>query len=658
MKRNSKTVLSLILSVVMVFSLVMIPSAQVNASEDGRPEVMYVTFTDYADNPAASDTEHYMYTAPNYGFDSNPVIPEYKGASFDEKTATLVLKNANIPTVGFFADTEVLNVSVEGTCRVAKIVAHGASKVTFTGSGTLEINAPYTGTAYCDEHDAENAVKLSAKSLFPYAVELREIGDENGYTPFFSISDQLTLKMYGYKAEYDYDGFEKAYCAKVYVADKVANDKSKLIQHNGVQTPEVVWENKLIENDDSEKISSKYHVYYATGSNFYVDKTVSENAIFDNIYYLNTAFGENSTDYYPVTQDEDGKIIISNSPVGYIGSSKLRAASADELKAFSNAKDIQSISVYSSIEQSQGYGYHYTKAGEDYYLSYPGWLYGYSQGKLFGIENANVAEGYILSKTVTNGNLKYQENVNIYGETDYKKVKESLLKDGYTFAGETRYESYFWLTNPSQVFSPKASSGGGGAAVVQPIVTDPKTDPVEETPKAGDTVQKDDGDYKLTEEKDGKMTAEFSSNEKTLTQKTVTVPDVVEVNGEKVPVTSIAEGAFSGSKSLTTLKFKGKNLKKVGKNAFAKCPNLKSAVLPDSVREIGQGAFDGNKKLGKLTVNGNNLKKVGKNALRGIKKNATITIKAKNQSKYKKAVNMIKKAGNKKLKFKFKKAKK
>ena len=85
---------------------------------------------------------------------------------------------------------------------------------------------------------------------------------------------------------------------------------------------------------------------------------------------------------------------------------------------------------------------------------------------------------------------------------------------------------------------------------------------------------------------------------------------------------------------------------------------LKKTALPDSITEIGKNAFDGDKNLSDLTINGNNLKKVGKNALRGIKKNAKVTIKAKNKTQYNKIVKMIKNAGNKKLKFKFKKYKK
>ena len=222
-------------------------------------------------------------------------------------------------------------------------------------------------------------------------------------------------------------------------------------------------------------------------------------------------------------------------------------------------------------------------------------------------------------------------------------------------------------------------------------------------PKVGDTAKEDGATYTVTETDDGQKGAEFTKAEDT-TQKTVTVPATIEVGGQQVPVVSIADNAFSGDKkmqsvtlpstiveigdnafkgctalkkvdipkdtqeigtgafsgcsALTTVNFKGKNVKKIGKNAFAKCKKLKKTTLPDSVTEIGKGAFDGDAKLGNLTLNGNNLKKVGKNALRGIKKNAKVTIKAKNKTQFNKVVKMIKNAGNKKLKFTFKKAKK
>ncbi len=228
--------------------------------------------------------------------------------------------------------------------------------------------------------------------------------------------------------------------------------------------------------------------------------------------------------------------------------------------------------------------------------------------------------------------------------------------------------------------------------------TDDKTEA-----KVGDTTTEDGATYTVTETEDGEKGAEFTRSDDS-DQKQVTVPETVKIGNENVPVVSIADNAFAGDKtmetvtlpdtiteisdnafkgctslkkvdipkdteeigdnafsgctSMTTLKFKGRNLRKVGKGAFAKCTKLKKAQLPDSVIEIGQNAFNGDKLLGQIKVNGNTLKKVGKKAFNGIKKNATITVTAKDSKTFNKVVKMIKKSGNKKLKFKFKKSKK
>lgn len=94
----------------------------------------------------------------------------------------------------------------------------------------------------------------------------------------------------------------------------------------------------------------------------------------------------------------------------------------------------------------------------------------------------------------------------------------------------------------------------------------------------------------------------------------------VQIGDKKVKVTSIAPKAFKNNKSLKTVVI-GKNVKTIGKNAFA-----------------------GDKKLKKVTIKSKVLKKVGKNAFKkaGNKKTvAKVTTKAKKKA-YKK---LLKKAG-------------
>ena len=57
--------------------------------------------------------------------------------------------------------------------------------------------------------------------------------------------------------------------------------------------------------------------------------------------------------------------------------------------------------------------------------------------------------------------------------------------------------------------------------------------------------------------------------------KTATIPDEILVGDKPVKVTAIADKAFKGNKKLTTVTI-GKNIKTIGKNAFASCAKLKT----------------------------------------------------------------------------------
>ncbi len=105
----------------------------------------------------------------------------------------------------------------------------------------------------------------------------------------------------------------------------------------------------------------------------------------------------------------------------------------------------------------------------------------------------------------------------------------------------------------------------------------------------------------------------------------VKIPDTIP--GTDVPVTKIADNAFKGMKSLTKATI-GKNIKEIGKNAFAKCAKLKTVSGGANVEIIGDSAFSGCKALKAFTI-GKNARQIGKKAFykcAGLKK---ITIKSK-----------------------------
>ncbi len=91
--------------------------------------------------------------------------------------------------------------------------------------------------------------------------------------------------------------------------------------------------------------------------------------------------------------------------------------------------------------------------------------------------------------------------------------------------------------------------------------------------------------------------------------KKFTIPATVKVKGVTYKVTAVSDRAFKGNKKLTTVTI-GKNVTKIGKEAFSGCKNLK-----------------------KITVTAGKLKTISKNAFKGINKKATITVKGTKKAK-------------------------
>lgn len=107
----------------------------------------------------------------------------------------------------------------------------------------------------------------------------------------------------------------------------------------------------------------------------------------------------------------------------------------------------------------------------------------------------------------------------------------------------------------------------------------------------------------------------------------IRIPDQVKINGVCYRVTSVAKYAFSNNKKavLATI---GKNIKKIGKEAFRNC-----------------------KKLEKITIKSRHLAKIGKNAFCGIAKSAQIKVPRKKYNIYKKMLAKKEQRGTVKIRF-------
>lgn len=123
--------------------------------------------------------------------------------------------------------------------------------------------------------------------------------------------------------------------------------------------------------------------------------------------------------------------------------------------------------------------------------------------------------------------------------------------------------------------------------------------------------------------------------------KKASVAATVKIGSKTYKVTSIKAKAFKGRNKLTTVTI-GKNVKTVGTSAFQGDKKLKTVTIGKSVKTIGAKAFCGDKKLAKITFKGKTVKKIGKNAFKGIAKNAAFKAPKAKKKAYKK---MIKKAG-------------
>ncbi|MBR1634422.1 MAG: leucine-rich repeat protein [Lachnospiraceae bacterium] len=119
---------------------------------------------------------------------------------------------------------------------------------------------------------------------------------------------------------------------------------------------------------------------------------------------------------------------------------------------------------------------------------------------------------------------------------------------------------------------------------------------------------------------------------------------------QDLPVTKIGAQAL---KKAHMKKFYAENAKTIGKGALRNAKQVKHVDICDSnkVRKIHEKAFMNCKNLNTIIIDGRKLNTVGKNAFSGVKKKATVKIKAK-KSKYESDKKMIlKNGGNKNLKF-------
>lgn len=120
-------------------------------------------------------------------------------------------------------------------------------------------------------------------------------------------------------------------------------------------------------------------------------------------------------------------------------------------------------------------------------------------------------------------------------------------------------------------------------------------------PQVGTVVKQGTDSYQITSTESGDMTVTYTGSDD-ISAKTVTVPDKVVIDGREYTVTDITSDAFKNNKKVTNIKI-GKNVTKIGKNAFKNCKNLKKITITSTKltkKSIGKNAFKGTN--GKLVI--------------------------------------------------------
>ncbi len=174
--------------------------------------------------------------------------------------------------------------------------------------------------------------------------------------------------------------------------------------------------------------------------------------------------------------------------------------------------------------------------------------------------------------------------------------------------------------SPSPIITPTATPteipGNLPLPTAEPTIV-PDTSHVENTGikvGIGKKVIVDGASYKVTSVKDGIGTVECTGAVKN--SKNIVIPPAIEIFNSTYKVTAIAKNSFKDNKKVCKIII-GKNIKKIGKNAFNGCKNLKYIVINTS----------------KLTE-----KMVGKNAFKGINSKVTVKVPGSKVKAYKKII--------------------
>lgn len=192
-------------------------------------------------------------------------------------------------------------------------------------------------------------------------------------------------------------------------------------------------------------------------------------------------------------------------------------------------------------------------------------------------------------------------------------------KDGILYAGSDKFSTYAIVvleeqeeSKPSEQPQPSVKPSEKPTPSPSPSTQPVPSEQPSAAPKKGTKLTKGGVTYQVT--KAGRNGSVAYTKAKKNAKGSITIPATVTIDGVTYKVTSIAANAFKGNKKITKVTI-GKNIEKIGKNAFYGC-----------------------KKLSGITFKTTKLKasKVGKNAFKGVKAKVTVKLPKNKAKDYKK----------------------
>ncbi len=195
-------------------------------------------------------------------------------------------------------------------------------------------------------------------------------------------------------------------------------------------------------------------------------------------------------------------------------------------------------------------------------------------------KNETLSEITVASGSGEKCNLKYDGigSYKVYDETNKQYITATTTKDTISFA--TKAGVTYRVTTDANIL---AETPAPTATPEVPAVSAAPTK--SEEVAVGRKITRGNVTYQVVADKTVEVKKISGS------KKTVSIPNEIEIDGQKYKVTSVGKNVMKNKKKVTKVTI-GKNVKEIGKQAFAKCKKLKLVVVKSKkLTKVGKKAF-------------------------------------------------------------------